>query len=127
ANAYKPHPERIRLVAACDPVPDAVARARDEYSVPLGFGSIAEAVAGAAVERRFAPVIDNFHFQDYGDGEWKVLGRGDVDFGPIYDAIHEIGFDGWVCADEESGAYVDGALASCYQMLANGLSGDLKG
>lgn len=47
ANAYRPHPERIRLVAACDPVPEAVARARDEYGVPLGFSSIAEAVDGA--------------------------------------------------------------------------------
>jgi len=75
----------------------------------------------AAEIRRFAPVIDNFHLKDYGDGEWKVLGRGDMDFGPIFDAIREIGFDGWVCADEESGADFDGALASCYQMLAEGL------
>lgn len=44
-NAYGPHPERIRLVAACDPVPAQVARAREEYGIPLGFSSIAEMLA----------------------------------------------------------------------------------
>lgn len=47
ATAYRPHPERIRLVAACDPVPAQVERARAEYGIPLGFASIPEMAAGA--------------------------------------------------------------------------------
>lgn len=48
ANAYRPHPDRIRFVAACDLLPDQVERAKDEYGIPLGFTSIDEMVAGAA-------------------------------------------------------------------------------
>lgn len=46
-NAYRPHAERIQLVAACDPIPAQVERAQQEYGIPLGFSSIAEMVAGA--------------------------------------------------------------------------------
>jgi sugar phosphate isomerase/epimerase len=75
----------------------------------------------AGVIREFAPVIDNFHLKDFGDDTWKVLGRGDIDFAPIFAAIREIGYDGWVCADEESGADFGGALAACFTLLAAGL------
>jgi sugar phosphate isomerase/epimerase len=75
----------------------------------------------AAVVRDFSEVIDNYHLKDFGEGEWRVLGRGDIDFAPIFAAIRETGFDGWVCADEESGADFAGALAACYSMLAEGL------
>lgn len=75
----------------------------------------------AGVIREFAPVIDNYHLKDFGSGEWRVLGRGDIDFAPIFAAIQESGYDGWVCADEESGADFAGALAACYSMLATGL------
>lgn len=47
ASAYRPHPDRIRLVAACDPIPDQVVRAQEEYGIPLGFSSIEEMAAGA--------------------------------------------------------------------------------
>jgi predicted dehydrogenase len=47
ANAYRPHPERIRLVAACDPIPEQVARAQSEYGISQGFSSIEEMVNGA--------------------------------------------------------------------------------
>jgi sugar phosphate isomerase/epimerase len=75
----------------------------------------------AGVVREFAPVIDTFHLKDFGDGDWKVLGRGEIDFDPIFAAIREIGYDGWVCADEESGADFDGALTACLTLLAAGL------
>ena len=75
----------------------------------------------AGVVREFASVIDNFHLKDFGDGNWRVLGRGDIDFDPIFATIREIGFDGWVCADEESGADFDGALTACFNLLAAGL------
>lgn len=76
----------------------------------------------AGVIRAFAPVIDNFHLKDYGDGAWQVLGDGEMDFAPIFAAIREIGYDGWVCADEESGADLAGALASSHRMLVAGLA-----
>jgi inosose dehydratase len=75
----------------------------------------------AGVLRDFAAVIDNIHLKDFGDGDWKVLGQGEIDFAPIFAAIREIGYDDWVCADEESGADFDGALAACFTMLAAGL------
>jgi predicted dehydrogenase len=46
-NAYRPHPERVRLVAACDPVPAQVVRAREVYGIPHGFASIEAMIAGA--------------------------------------------------------------------------------
>lgn len=46
-QAYAAHPERINLVAACDPVPEAVERARRDYGVAKGFSSIEEMLAGA--------------------------------------------------------------------------------
>jgi predicted dehydrogenase len=47
ANAYRPHPERVRFVAACDPIPAHVERAKTDYGIPRGFNSIDEMVAGA--------------------------------------------------------------------------------
>lgn len=79
----------------------------------------------AGVLREFAPVIDNIHLKDFGAGDWKVLGHGEMDFVPIFAAIREIGYDGWVCADEESGADFDGALAACFNMLVTGLPEEL--
>ncbi len=41
-EAYIAHPERIRLVAACDPVPERVANAQQAYGVSHGYASIGE-------------------------------------------------------------------------------------
>jgi inosose dehydratase len=57
----------------------------------------------AEILRSFRAVIDNVHLKDYADGEFRVLGKGDIAFGPVFEALHEIGYDGWLCADEESG------------------------
>jgi sugar phosphate isomerase/epimerase len=76
----------------------------------------------AGVIRRFAPVIDNFHLKDYADGEWRVLGTGDIDFAPIFAAIRNIGYDGWLSTDEESGADVHEAMAACHAFVKQGLS-----
>lgn len=76
----------------------------------------------AGVIRDFRDVIDNFHMKDYADGEWRVLGRGDIDFTPIFAAIHEIGYDGWICADEESGGDLIGGMKECFQFMDSGLS-----
>lgn len=67
----------------------------------------------AGVIRDFAPFIDNFHLKDYADGEWKMLGTGAIDFEPIFAAIREIGYDGWLSTDEESDAPLLPAMEHC--------------
>jgi inosose dehydratase len=54
--------------------------------------------------RAFHPVIDNVHLKDFADGEFKVLGEGQIDFAPIFQALRETGYEDWLCADEESGS-----------------------
>ena len=75
----------------------------------------------AGLIRDFREAIDNFHLKDYADGEWRVLGEGGIDFGPIFDAIRDTGYDGWVSADEESGSEVLGGMSACYAFLSRGL------
>jgi sugar phosphate isomerase/epimerase len=61
--------------------------------------------------------IDNFHLKDFASGEWRVLGHGDIDFAPIFKAIQDIGYDGWLCADEESGGDLMGGMKECYGFM----------
>ena len=49
-EAYTAHPERIRLVACCDPVAERVELIRSKYGVEQGFGSLEEMLAGADFE-----------------------------------------------------------------------------
>ncbi|MBA2938820.1 sugar phosphate isomerase/epimerase [Paenibacillus sp. CGMCC 1.16610] len=76
----------------------------------------------AEIIRSFGHVIDNFHLKDFDQGEWKVLGQGSIDFGPIFQAIHEIGYQGWISADEESGGSVTEGMKDCYAFMKNGLN-----
>ncbi len=71
--------------------------------------------------RDFGSVIDNFHLKDYADGEWRVLGQGNIDFAPIFAAIKAIDYQGWVSADEESGSELLQAMQDCYDYIAAGL------
>jgi inosose dehydratase len=75
----------------------------------------------AGLIRRFAPSIDNYHVKDIADGEWAVLGDGEIDFAPVFEAILETGYDGWVSCDEESGSELRGAMEQCYRVLSEGL------
>ena len=70
--------------------------------------------------RRFAHVIDNFHLKDF-DGDWRVLGEGDIDFEPVFAAIKDMAFDGWVSTDEESGADLVEAMTVCHRFVTEGL------
>jgi sugar phosphate isomerase/epimerase len=54
--------------------------------------------------RDFGPVIDNVHLKDYAAGEWRILGRGSLDFKEIMAALSDINYGGWLCVDEESPA-----------------------
>jgi sugar phosphate isomerase/epimerase len=55
----------------------------------------------------FAPIVDNIHLKDYADGEWRLLGQGDLDLEAILRQLAADGFDGWLCVDEESSASLD--------------------
>jgi inosose dehydratase len=77
----------------------------------------------AGVIREFAPVIDNFHLKDF-DGkrrEFWVLGEGDLDFAPVFSSIREIGYRGWISADEESGSDLGRGMRECYELMKTGL------
>lgn len=68
-----------------------------------------------------APVVDNLHVKDYADGEFRVLGRGDLDLDPLFATLRSIGYDGWLCADEESRTgLVEGMDASMAYLRARG-------
>lgn len=85
------------------------------HLVKSGVDDIAEVI------RSFAEVIDNFHLKDFSDGEFRVLGTGSIDFAPVFAAIHEIGYSGWVSTDEESGADVLPAMEQCHRFMLAGL------
>jgi sugar phosphate isomerase/epimerase len=58
----------------------------------------------AGLIRDFSSVIDNVHVKDYDQGEFRILGRGTLDFNSITAALRDIDYDGWLCVDEESQA-----------------------
>jgi sugar phosphate isomerase/epimerase len=76
----------------------------------------------AGLIRSFGEVIDNFHLKDYADGEWRALGTGGIDFEPVFAAIRDIRYDGWVSTDEESGADPLDAMDTCLAFMHSGLT-----
>jgi inosose dehydratase len=70
-----------------------------------------------AIIRDFRAFIDNIHLKDYADGSFRVLGEGKIDFDPIFQALREIGYDGWLCADEESGSDLQAGMRACAQFI----------
>jgi inosose dehydratase len=76
----------------------------------------------AGVIRQFSGVVDNFHLKDFAAGDWRVLGQGSLDFDSIFAAIRAIGYDGWLCADEESGGDLIGGMQDCYRLMQEKLA-----
>ncbi len=76
----------------------------------------------AALIRDFRAVIDNVHLKDYAEGEFRVLGEGGIVFDAVFAALREIGYDGWLCADEESGADLREGMAASAHFLRAGLA-----
>ncbi len=76
----------------------------------------------AGVMRDFRHVIDNIHLKDFADGEFKILGQGHINFAPVFATLHEIGFEDWMCADEESGSNLRGAMDACYQFMRSAVT-----
>jgi sugar phosphate isomerase/epimerase len=70
-----------------------------------------------ALIRDFRVSIDNVHLKDYADGEFRVLGEGRIDFDPIFRVLREMGYDGWLCADEESGSDMRAGMQACGQFI----------
>lgn len=87
------------------------------HAVVSGIDDVAELI------RSFAHVIDNYHLKDLRDGAWEVLGRGEIDFAPIFEAIGATGYDGWISSDEESGAELEPAMRACLRYVRDGLGG----
>jgi len=85
------------------------------HLVKSGVSDVAEVI------RAMAPVIDNFHIKDFSGGQFKVLGEGEINFTPIFAVIREIGYDGWVSTDEESGADLLPAMKQCLRFMQEGL------
>jgi sugar phosphate isomerase/epimerase len=81
------------------------------HLVKSGITDIADTISD------YRYVIDNMHIKDIADGSFKVLGQGNIDFAPVFEALHEIGYDGWLCADEESGSDLLTALETCAQFI----------
>lgn len=75
----------------------------------------------AELIRTYASVIDNYHMKDFAAGDWQILGRGEIDFGPIFHAILDTGYRGWISADEESGGEIVEGLTECMSFLQQGL------
>jgi len=81
----------------------------------------------AALIRDFRPVIDNVHLKDFADGEFRVLGEGRIDFEPVFQALQEIGYQGWLCADEESGGDLRAGMETSHRFLRAHLPSAVKG
>lgn len=74
----------------------------------------------------FGSFVDNLHLKDYSipvgrDGEWRLLGEGELDLIGVLDALDRAGYAGWLCVDEESTASLDEGLRASSEWLdANG-------
>jgi inosose dehydratase len=72
----------------------------------------------AGIISDYRQVIDNIHMKDLAHNSFEVLGQGTIDFAPVFDALHKTGYNGWLCADEESGSDLAGAMETCARFLA---------
>ncbi|MCC2686393.1 MAG: Xylose isomerase domain protein barrel [Paenibacillaceae bacterium] len=86
------------------------------HLVKSGIHDIAEII------RTFGRFINNFHLKDFSDGNWKVLGQGTIDFEPIFKAIKETDYRGWISADEESGGTIQASMQECLTFINKGLA-----
>ena len=74
----------------------------------------------AEVIDAFGPRIDTVHLKDIRDGRFVPLGEGTIAFGPVFAAIGRSAPGAWLCADEESGADIVGAMTATRRFLEQG-------
>ena len=65
----------------------------------LALGGVADV---ARVIRECKGYIDLFHIKELKGRKFCPLGEGELDFDGIFQAIRDIGFDGWLVVDDES-------------------------
>jgi len=75
----------------------------------------------AGVIRDLCCAIDNIHLTDFAKGEFTLLGDGEINFDPIFAALRDTGYAGWLCADERDDTALDYALIRCHEFLAQRL------
>lgn len=85
------------------------------HLVKSGIEDVAEVI------RTFAPFITNFHMKDFADNDYRILGRGNIDFNPIFEAVRKIEYSGWISADEESGGEIALGMQECIDFMKSGL------
>lgn len=74
----------------------------------------------AGVIRDYGAFIDNVHLKDFENGQFKTLGRGQINFEAVFAELHAINFGGWLCADEESDTAVEESLRASYEFIGQG-------
>ena len=109
------HPHLTTIVEGPEQIEKVMSRSRinfcpDTAHLAAAGGDPAELI------RRYADRIAYVHLKDFTAEPFAFLplGRGDVDFGAIVDALDAAGYDGWITVelDEYAGAPVDAARAS---------------
>ncbi len=81
------------------------------HLVKSGITDIAEVI------RCFGPRIDTIHIKDIAGAAFVPLGTGEIDFDPIFRALIDAAPTAWLCADEESGADIVGAMTDCHRYM----------
>ncbi len=76
-------------------------------------------IAGFIVD--FKGLIDNFHIKDFDGKEFRLPGQGRLNFEPIFEAIREIEYTGWVSVDEETDTPISEGLPVCFRFLEKSL------
>lgn len=74
----------------------------------------------AGLARDFSAHLDNVHLKDFEAGSFKTLGRGAIDFAPLFTALRAANYAGWLCADEESETAVATSLRESAEFLRAG-------
>jgi inosose dehydratase len=104
---------------------DTFCAAADSDSVSLTLDTAHLAKSGiddiAGLLADYSDYVDNIHLKDLRDGEWRLLGQGDIEFGPFFDVLRRIRYDGGLCVDEESAASLEDGLAVSYRYVADRL------
>jgi inosose dehydratase len=96
---------------------DAVADRAVSLTVDTGHLMKSQVFDIAGLLRDLAPVIDNIHLKDFADGEFRLLGRGNVDFAPILEALPALAPETTLCVDEESRASIEEGLEVSQRFL----------
>ncbi|NLD71567.1 MAG: sugar phosphate isomerase/epimerase [Chloroflexi bacterium] len=71
--------------------------------------------------REFRYMIDNVLLLDYGRGQFRSLGQGEVPFEPVFGALREVNYNGWITVHDEGSLPLDEALAHGLEFVSGGL------